>query len=276
MRPFWKGFISFGLVSIPVKLFPATETKSIGFSLLHKEDGAPIKYKKFCEHCNEEIGQSEIVKGYEFSKGQYVTFSEDELESISELKGRQIEITDFVDLKEVDPIYFQKSYYLAPGEGGEKPYMLLLTALKETNRIAIAKISLRTKESISMLRVYEDNTLALSTVFYPDEIRKTSLLEIPDNISVNETELSMAKMLIDNLTHPFQPEKYKDEYREKLNEIIQKKIINEKIEYRPEAPPANVIDLTEALKLSLEKITGENPDVQAKEVKKKKVKKTAS
>lgn len=273
MRPFWKGFIAFGLVSIPIKLFPSTESKNISFSLLHKDDGSPIRYRKYCDHCEKEIAQEQIVKGYEIEKGKYVTFSDEELESIAKSRGKQIEITDFVDLKEVDPIYFQKSYYLAPDQGGEKPYSLLLKALSETNRIAIAKIVLRTKENIAMLRVYQDNTLALSTVYFPDEIRNPALLEIPSDVNINDTELSMAKMLIDNLTSPFSPEKYHDTYREKLNEIIEKKILNEKIEYLPEKAAGNVIDLTEALKLSLEKLTGEN---NSKAIPKKKSAKTAS
>lgn len=272
MRPLWKGFISFGLVSIPVKLFPATESKNISFSMLHKDCASPIHYRKYCEHCDKTVPPEEIIKGYEFSKDKYVTFTDEEMEEISADGNRQIEITDFVNLDEVDPIYFHKSYYIAPGDGGEKPYALLLSALKASNRIAVAKLVLRTKENIAMLRVYHDDTIALSTVYFPNEIRNTNLLEIAPDVQVKDVELDMAKMLIDNLTHPFDPEKYKDEYRETLNEVIEKKILNEKVEYSPDKKaPSNIIDLTEALKQSLEKLTKDEPKKE-KSVKKKPVK----
>ncbi|GAV24909.1 Ku protein [Carboxydothermus islandicus] len=257
MRPIWKGFIAFGLVSIPVKLYPATESKSITFSLIHQNCGGPIHYKKYCNTCNREVSPEEIIKGYEFSRGQFVTFTEEELEALPKLKGRKIEILDFVNLAEVDPIYLQKSYYLTPSEGGEKPYALLMQALKDSKKIAIAKMVLRTKENIAMVRVFKEKVLTVSTIFYPDEIRKFEIMEIPEAIPVEERELSLAKMLIDSLTTPFNPEKYKDTYREALMEVIEKKIQHEAIVIPEEKVPAKVIDLTEALRLSLEKITGE-------------------
>lgn len=257
MRPIWKGFIAFGLVSIPVKLYPATESKSISFSLIHKNCGGTIHYKKFCALCEQEVPPEEMVKGYEFSRGQFVTFSEEEIEALPRLKGRQIEILDFVNLAEVDPIFLQKSYYLTPAEGGEKPYFLLLKALLDSKKIALARIVLRTKENIALLRVYQSKLLTASTIFYPDEIRSIEGLDLPQEVEVAEKELALAKMLIDSLTTPFNPDKYHDTYRETLKTLIEKKIQHETIVIPEEKVPAKVIDLTEALKLSIEKITGE-------------------
>jgi DNA end-binding protein Ku len=259
VRPLWKGFITFGLVSIPVRLYPATETKGISFSLLHRRCGTPVHYHKYCDYCKEDLKSEEIVKGFEFSKGRYVTFTAEEMDELPKMAGREIAITDFVDLAEVDPIYYQKTYYLAPAEGGDRAYNLLLAAMAESGRVAVAKVVLRTKENIAALRVYKDNTLAMSTIFFPEEIRSTAGLGLPEAAQPDPREIKMAHSLIDSLTAAFEPGKYQDTYRQMLNEVIEKKITNQKIEVPPERPRAEVIDLTEALRLSLEKITGEKP-----------------
>jgi len=259
MRPLWKGFITFGLVSVPIKLYTAAQSKSISFTLTHRGCGHPVQYRKFCEVCEKEITQDDILKSFEFAPGQFVGFTEEELREIPRLRAKQIEISDFVDLEEIDPVYFKKSYYLAPGEGGEKPYALLLKAMLDSNRAAIARIVLSTKENIAAIRVYEKNTLSLSTIYYPDEIKQPETLDLsPDRVT--EKELSMAKLLIDSLTSPFEPKKYHDNFRETLKGYIQRKIADEKFEAPPEPVKDNLIDLTETLRLSLEKIRGEKAE----------------
>lgn len=251
MRNIWKGVISFGLVSIPIKLYAATEAKDIKFNFLHKECKSPIKYEKVCPVCQKELHPEDLVRGYEYEKGRYIIIQEEDLEKIPLSTLKSIEILDFVRLEEIDPIYFVKSYYLAPGELGTKPYHLLWEAMRKTGRIAIAKIVLRQKESLAVLRVYQ-NCLVLETIFYPDEIRSTEYIpELNYEVQIHENELKMAVSLIDNLTADFAPEKYHNQYREALMELIHAKISGEEVTVAPEAEPARVIDLMEALQASI-------------------------
>jgi len=252
MHTMWKGSVSFGLVNIPVRMFTATENKDIKFRYLHKECRTPIKYQKTCPTCETEVDLDDIVKGYEYEPGKFVIIDDEDFEAIKPETGRAIEILDFVDLKEIDPIYFDKTYYLSPQETGGKAYNLLRQAMNDTDKIAIAKITIRSKQSLAALRVYQ-NLLVMETIFYPDEIRAVELVPgIPENLNIDKKELDMAVHLISNLSAKFEPEKYTDEYREALIEVIEKKIEGEEIEVAPEAPRKNIIDLMQALQASIE------------------------
>ena len=251
MHTMWKGSISFGLVNIPVKMFAATEDKDVRFKYIHKECKTPIKYEKVCPTCNKEITQDDIVRGYEYEPGKFVVIDDKDLESLRQSTGKAIEILDFVNLEEIDPIYFIKSYYLSPQDTGEKAYNLLREAMNQSERIAIAKITIRDKQSLAAVRVHK-NLLVMETIFYPDEVRDIAQVpNVPEIGKVDEKELSMAKQLIDNLTTAFDPEKYTDEYRKELMELIHKKIEGDEVILRQEAPQTNVIDLMQALQESL-------------------------
>lgn len=251
MRSLWKGSVGFGLVNIPIRLYTATESKSIRFNLLHELCHTPVKYQKICPHCNRELAQGEIVRGFEFEKGRYVILSDEDFEALPVETVRQVQILDFVDLAEIDPIYFDKTYYLEPDEGAQKPYALLRRAMLATGKIAVAKVTIRSRESLACVRVRE-STLVMETMFYPDEIRSSEMLSgVTAEPSLTDRELEMAVQLIENLSEPFQPEKYRDAYRDALMERIQQKIEGESVEPAAPAPAGRVIDLMEALEASL-------------------------
>jgi len=252
MRTIWKGAISFGLVSIPVKLFPATEHKDVKFRYLHQACQAPLKYQRICTACGKEVAQEEIVRGYEYEKGRFVIINEEDLEKLPSEQTKTLDIVDFVALEEIDPIYFDKTYYLAPGEAGEKAYALLRTAMEETGKIAVAKVVIRNKESLAVIRGYR-RQLVLETIFYPDEIRNPAQLPGFDReVKLHDNEKKMARELIENLAAKFEPEKYEDEYRKQLLDMIHAKIAGEQIAV-PAAPrDGKVVDLMEALKASVE------------------------
>jgi DNA end-binding protein Ku len=250
-RPLWKGAISFGMVSIPIKLYTATEEKDVHFNMLHVEDRSRIRQKRYCAEEDVEVPADEIVKGYEISKGRYVIMEDEDFQKVPVNTTHTIDITDFVSLENIDPVLYQKTYYLEPEEIGMKPFALLMAALRETGRVAIAKVTLRQKEQLCTLRIYQ-NTIALETMYYADEVRSTEELATPgDKITVNDKELAMAKSLVDMLTSDFDYEQYKDNYREALLEIIRKKAEGEAIE-EPEFAVPNITDLTEALRASVE------------------------
>jgi len=280
MHTMWKGSISFGLVNIPIKMFAATEDRDIRFKYLHKECNTPIKYEKKCPTCNREITSDEIVRGYEYEPGKYIIITDEDFQGVKTEKNRKaIEILDFVNLREIDPIYFDKTYYLSPQETGGKAYSLLRKAMEDTEKVAVAKITIRDKESLAVLRVYK-NLLVLETIFYPDEVRDISQVPgVPEGDEVDKKELDMAIKLIENLTEKFNPEKYKDDYRLALMDLINKKIQGQEIEIPKEAPQRNVIDLMEALQASLKetnkKATGEKKR-RAKKAEKDKDKKTTA
>ncbi|NMA01228.1 MAG: Ku protein [Clostridia bacterium] len=259
MRPIWKGAISFGLVNIPIKLYTATESKDIKFRFLHERCKSPINYKRICPVCETEVENKDLVKGYEYETGKFVIINDEDFEKIPLETVKAIEIIDFVDLAEIDPIYFIKSYYLTPTELGLKPYHLLYKAMEETGKIAIAKVVLRSKETLACLRLYE-KALVMETIFFPNEIRSTDLLpELEQKVEVNERELKMAISLIESLSTEFDPGKYTSNYREALMEVIEAKIAGEEIAVPDKPEGATVIDLMEALKASI---------TQAQEVKK--------
>lgn len=253
MHTTWKGSISFGLVHIPIKLFTATEEKDIRMRQLHRECHSPIEYHKYCPVCKKEIEMSEIVKAYEHEPGQFVILEQSELESLAAEKNKNIEIIDFVNLEEIDPIYFNKSYFIGPNETGHKAYSLLRQAMKETGKIGVAQITIRSKQQLAVIRVY-DKGLILETIFYPDEVR--SVDQVPgvsenQNVEVNEKEMNIAKQLIEQLTVSFDPTKYTDDYRESLMNLIEAKINHAEVKVAKEAPQANIINLMEALQASI-------------------------
>ncbi|MFY0546119.1 Ku protein [Brevibacillus sp. H7] len=252
MHTVWKGSISFGLVNIPVRMYTATEERDIRFRQLHKECNTPIKYAKMCPHCEREIETSEIIRGFEYEKGNFVIIRDEDLEAITPETRKAIEILDFVDLSEIDPIYFDKSYYLSPQETGEKAYALLRSAMEQTGKIAVAQVTLRNRQSLAVVRLYE-HCIVLETIFYPDEVRPVAQVPaLPEqDITLAENELKMAAELIANMTTAFEPAKYKDHYRGQLQELIEKKLEGQEVTTAPAAPKANVIDLMQALKESL-------------------------
>ncbi|MFD0717250.1 Ku protein [Paenibacillus sp. GCM10027626] len=254
MHTVWKGAISFGLVHVPVKMFSATEDKDISLRLIHRDCGTPVAYVRKCNTCEKELEWEEIVKGYEYEKGHFVLFEKDELEQLNENVTKTIEILDFVDLHEIDPIYFQKTYFLSPDQAGGNAYNLLLEAMRQSGKIGIAKISIRSKSSLAAIRTIE-NCLVIETIFYPDEIRAIGQVPgLPEQISVRDKELAMARMLIEQLSTAFEPAKYTDDYRGRLLDLIQHKIAGEDIKVAPEQQPTQVMDLMAALQASLESI----------------------
>lgn len=252
MRSLWNGSISFGLVNIPVKLYAATSHNDIKFNYLHSPCHTPIRYEKVCPTCKREVPQEEIVRGYEFQKGRYVVLEDEDFENIPVKQTKSIDIMDFVGLAEIDPVYFERSYYLEPAEGGLKAYHLLKLAMQETQQIAIAKVVIRSRETLAAVRVYGPG-LALETMYFPAEVRDIlQLAGIDAEPEVHENELKMAISLISNLTSKFQPEKYENEYRQALLEIIDRKVAGEAVTPAPAPPPAGkVIDLMAALEASV-------------------------
>jgi DNA end-binding protein Ku len=248
-RSIWNGVISFGMVSIPVKLFTATESKDVSFHLLHKKDNARLRQLRVCTVDDEEVEWGDIVRGYEYARDQHVVLDEEDFEKLPLPSKHTIELSAFVNAEEIDPIYYEKSYYLEPDETGVKPFALLMKALKEKKLTAVAKIAIRNKERLCALRAM-DGALVLETLLYSDEIRQTGS-EIPD-VEVSDRELEMANALIDLLTESFDPEKYHDEYRDALMQVIEAKLQGQEIVEAPAAAPAKVVDLMAALKESVE------------------------
>lgn len=265
----WKGSISFGLVHIPIKLFAATEEKDVKMRYLHEKCHSPIKYEKSCPVCEMKIDTTDIVKGYEYESGRFVIVEQEEIDEISKDKNKNIEIIDFVQLEEIDPIYFNRSYYVGPNENGEKAYTLLKTAMEETGKIALAKITLRAKEHLAVIRVFKKG-LVLETIYYPDEVRNADHVPgVPDAMELNAKEVNMAKQLVEQLTNPFEPEKYTDEYRNRLMEIIQGKITGDEIKIAKEAPQTNIVHLMEALQASIDKTKPKKRKTTTRRTKKK-------
>ncbi|MBA2557895.1 MAG: Ku protein, partial [Chloroflexi bacterium] len=244
MRPLWKGAITFGMVTIPVKLYTATEQRDIRYRLLHKTDGAPIVEKRFCSAEDKEVAWDDLVRGYEVSKGEFVIIDPGEIEAVEPESAHSIDIGDFVELQEIDPIFFEKSYFLEPAEAGAKPFNLLRQALEETGRVAVAKVAIRSKERLATIRVY-DGTLVLETMHWPDEVRSAADLDIPEDgrAKVSSRELQMARSLVESLSDRFRPEEYRDQYRVALEELIERKMAGETRNAKRRKPAAKVIDL---------------------------------
>jgi DNA end-binding protein Ku len=252
-RTIWKGALSFGLVNIPVGLYPATSDKSIHFNQFEEGTSDRIRYKKVNERTGEEVSQDRIVRGFDLGGGEYVILSEEELESAEPKKSRQIEISDFVGLVDIDPVYFRSSYYLAPeGAGADKAYALLRRAMAEAGRVAIATLVMRNKEYLVAIRP-EDDALALHTMYFSDEVRAPGRdLELPETGDVTERELSMAQLLIESMESEWDPGRFHDTHREKVEALIEEKRNGHEIVLQegPE-PVAKVVDLMEALNASI-------------------------
>lgn len=253
MHTMWKGTISFGLVNIPVKMHAATENKDVKLRQLHKECQTPIKYEKVCPVCDRKVEEEEIVKAYEYTKNKFVVLEDDDLNELKKDQGdKAVEIIDFVKLEEIDPIYFDKSYYLSPNEGGKKAYSLLRKALEETGKIGVAKMMIRSKERLAVIRFF-NNTLVVETIHYPDEVRAVEdVPNVPETEEIVKKELDTAKMLIDQLTTTFDPTKYTDEYRTNLLDVIESKKAKETVTVTDKKQPSNVTNLMDALQASLE------------------------
>ena len=257
MRPIWKGAISFGMVTIPVKLYTATEQKDVRFRMLHREDGAPIQEKRVCTADGKEVAWEDLVRGYEVSKGQFVVLQPDEIDAAKPESSTTIDIGDFVEAVEIDPVYFEKSYFLEPGDVGAKAFSLLKRALEETGRVALARVTIRTRERLAIVRPYDD-TLILETMFWPDEIRSTGALDLPEGAEarVADRELGMARSLVESLADRFDPASYQDEYRSALESLIERKMKGETRNAKRRRPEPKVIDLMEALQASVERARG--------------------
>ncbi|MCK1998826.1 Ku protein [Psychrobacillus psychrodurans] len=263
MHTVWKGSISFGLVNIPIKLHAATENKDIKLRQLHKDCHTPISYEKVCEGCKQEVKNEDIVKAYEYSKNKFVILDAEELEKLKkENEDKAVEIIDFVKLEEIDPIYFERSYFMAPDSGGGKAYSLLREALHESGKIGVAKIMIRSKEQLAIVRVYKE-TLIMETIHFPDEVRNTAdVPNIPSEQTVVKKELDTALMLVEQLTTVFEPEKYTDEYRTALMELIEEKKAGNNVVMTSEKQtelPSNVTDLMSALQASLDNTKKKKP-----------------
>ena len=284
-RSIWRGAISFGLVNVPVKLYSAVSKKNVKFNQLHDADGVRIQQKRICPADGEEVPYENIVKGYEIAPDKYVIITPEELESLDPKKTRTIDIEDFVDLDEIDPLYYEHPYYLVPDTGAAKAYRLLLDALRDTNKVAIARVVLRSKEYLTAIRPAGD-VLTMETMLFADElVPQDNLDEVPDDDTrATDRELSMARQLIEAQATPFDPTKYRDEYRERVLDLIERKAQGEDISVQPDSEePAEVPDLMAALEASLvaasgSKSPGSNGAAKAKKAPAKKpaAKKTAA
>ena len=248
MRPIWSGTISFGLVSVPVRMFSATESKELRFHFLHKDDLAPIGYDKVRKDTGKHVDPDDVVRGFEIEKGKYVPIEDEDLDRLDIELTHSIDICDFVDLDEIDPIFYRKAYYLLPEDGAEKPYRLLVRALEETAKVGVAKVVIRNKQHLAALRPYE-GVLLLETMYYADEVRKPESAN--GKARLQKTEVEMAKSLVKNLSDSFKPEKYNDTYRKELLDLIRAKAKGKELPEPSETQEAEVVDLMAALRESV-------------------------
>jgi DNA end-binding protein Ku len=252
MRPIWSGTISFGLVSVPVRMFSATQSKDLKFHFLDRRDMAPIGYEKVRKDNGKTVPADEVIRGYEISKGQYVPLEDEDLDRLDIELTHSIDITDFVSGDEIDPLYFQKGYYLLPQDGAEKPYRLLVRALEETGKVAIAKVVIRNKQQLAAIRPH-DSVLVLETMYYPDEIREPE--KVGRKGKLEPAEVEMAKSLIENLSGSFKPDKYNDEFRKELLQLLRAKAKGKELPEPAQDEEAEVVDLMAALRESVERTT---------------------
>jgi len=265
-RAIWKGSISFGLVNIPIALHAATRWEELTFRLLRKTDLSPVNYKRVAEKDGKEVPWDQIVKGYEYEKGKYIVLREEDFQRVDLEAAQTVDIQDFVDLEEIDPMFFYKPYYLEPQKGGDKAYALLRDALKDSKKIGVAKVVIKTRQYLAGVKP-EDGALVLELMHFADELADPAKLRVPKKVEVGKRELHMAKSLIDSMSSKWNPEKYKDDYREALMEVIEEKVEagGNEIEEKPKkAPkPTKVIDLVSVLQKSLEQ-TGTKKKTTAK------------
>jgi len=255
MRAIWKGSISFGLVNIPIALYPATRREELKFRLLRKSDLSPVNYKRVAEKDGKEVSWDEIVKGYEYEKGKYVVLKDEDFERVDLEATQTVDIQDFVEQEEIDPMFFYKPYYLEPQKGGDKAYALLRDALAESKKVGIAKVVIKTRQYLAGVKP-EDGVLVLELMHFAEELADPSNLHVPKKVEVGKREMNMATALIDSMSSKWKPEKYRDDYREALMEVIEEKVEagGKEIEEKPKkAPkPTKVIDLVSVLQKSLE------------------------
>ncbi len=263
------GTISFGLVSIPIKVYPATRSKSVGFNMLHQTDRSRLKQQYLCATCGEVVPRSETVRGYEYARGQYVVLSEDELKGLQQKTDQSIEIEEFIPIEKVDPIHFERSYLLGPDKGGHKAYLLLRQAMMSTGKIALGRHSTRGRQQLVLIRPVADG-LVLHGLFYADEVRDFGEVEMDRDIELKDAEVKLAEQLIDQLSNPkFEADKYEDTYRQLVHEAIDRKVAGQEVVAMPvEEARDQIIDLVAALKQSLaEKRGGEKAGPQRKAAK---------
>ncbi len=252
MRPIWKGAISFGLVHIPVKLYAATESRDVKFRHLHAACGTPIRYQKRCPTCQAEVAQEDIVRAYEVEPARFVVVRDEDLAALPELSPRVIEITEFVGLPEIDPVFFDRTYFLEPAQGGVRAYALLRRAMLEANRVALARVAIRSREHLAAVRVYQRRVLVMETMYWPDEIRGWQGLEgVEAEPILAEPEVRMAQVLVEHLAAPFDPGRYVDRTREALMRLVRARVEGREVVEAPPPPVAPVADLLEALRQSV-------------------------
>jgi DNA end-binding protein Ku len=264
-RSIWTGAISFGLVTVPVKMYSAVSRKTVRFHQLNGKTGVRIQQKRVDPTTGDEVSYEDIVKGFELTPDRYVVIEPGELEALDPKKTKAIEIEDFVALDDIDPIYYDHPYYLAPGPGGAKPYKLLLEAMRETGRVAIATVVIRSKQQLVAVRPMRDDVLGMATMVFPDEIIDPSTIDelsALDDVDIKQQELKIAEQLIDSLAGPFDPDKYRDSYRDEVLALIDRKAQGEQIAVQPaaEEEEAPVPDLMSALKASLDAVKARDAD----------------
>jgi DNA end-binding protein Ku len=271
-RAIWKGSISFGLVNIPIALYPATRREELKFRLLRKGDLSPVNYKRIAEKDGKEVPWDQIVKGYEYEKGEYVVLKDEDFERVDLEATQTVDIQDFVDQEEIDPMFFYKPYYLEPQKGGDKAYALLRDALKDSNKVGIAKVVIKTRQYLAGVKP-EDGALVLELMHFADELADPGKLHVPKKTEVGKREVNMAKSLIDSMSSKWNPEKYRDDYGEALMEVIEEKVEagGKEIEEKPKKAfkPTKIIDLVSVLQKSLEQ-TGAKKKATAKSRRKQK------
>src|SRR5437588_7825966 len=266
-RAIWKGSISFGLVNIPIALYPATRREELKFRLLRKSDLSPVNYKRVAEKDGEEVPWDHIVKGYEYEKGKYVVLKDEDFERVDLEATQTVDIQDFVDVDEIDPMFFYKPYYLEPQKGGDKAYALLRDSLKDSKKVGIAKVVIKTRQYLAGVKP-EDGALVLELMHFADELADTGKLHLPKKVEVGKREMNMAKSLIGSMSAKWNPEKYRDDYREALMEVIEEKVEagGKEIEAKPKKrpKPTKVIDLVSVLQRSLEETKGAKKKTKAR------------
>ncbi len=260
MRAIWKGSISFGLVNIPIALYSATRREDLKFRLLRGSDHSPVNYKRVAEKDGKEVEWDDIVKGYEYEKGKFVVLNEKDFQRVDLEATKTVDIQDFVDVEEIDPMYFYKPYFLEPQKGGDKAYVLLREALASENKVGIAKVVIKTRQYLAGVKAMKD-VLVLELMHFADELSDSSKLNVPKKLNPGKKELEMAKSLVGSMTGKWDPEKYKDDYREALMDVIEEKVESggKEIESKPKKGPAptKVIDLVAVLQQSLKQSQGE-------------------
>ena len=252
-RSIWKGAVSFGLVTIPVKVYGATQEKDISFRQVHAVDNGRVRYKRVCEVCGEEVPYGEIAKGYEAADGRMAVLTDEDFADLPAAQGKAVEVVQFVAVDDIDPTYFDRTYFLEPEKSGNKPYILLRQALAESGKAAVVKVALRSRESLALIRPVGD-VLRLHTMIWPDELRDDEFAAPTEEVSVSEAEVGMARMFIDQLSGVWDPDQFSDNYREALEKVIEAKLEGIELPDVAEGTPTGgqVVDLVEALRASVE------------------------